>query len=546
MFEFVTERSNLTKMHPSAPSSWFSSPGNSFSEGNWSALRLLNLYRLFLNFVLLVVFFYLGEGASALGERNPILFSFTNISYLSAALLFLLLLHNRWMEFESQVYLQVYIDIIAITVLMHASGGISSGLGMLMVVTIASTALIIADRFALLFAAIGTLAVLGEQLYTHFTYGANQTSYVQAGILGATLFTTATLAMVLARRSRESEALARQRKADLESLAELNEQIIQQMESGLLFVDPDGLIRVANGSARQLLNISPSTQIPNLHDVSRSLEGALKEWLEEPSLDQQPIRDRQLDIEIQPHFLPMGDLGTLIRVEDNSDLKQQLQQLKLASLGRLTASIAHEIRNPLGAISHAAQLLEESDSINEADLRLTRIMVDQSKRMNDIIEDVLQLSRRQKVDPQRINLFETLSKFGKHFCSQQKLQNDVVRITVPEAFHVHIDPNHLHQVIWNLCCNSINHGGRKDIIIDLAADYLSKTASPYLDIRDNGVGIPPEKFEEIFEPFYTSSHEGTGLGLYIARELCELNNARLELRPSDSGYGLSHNIWLAK
>ena len=228
-------------------------------------------------------------------------------------------------------------------------------------------------------------------------------------------------------------------------------------------------------------------------------------------------------------------MGTLIRVEDNSELKGQLQQLKLASLGRLTASIAHEIRNPLGAISHAAQLLEESDSIDENEMRLTRIVIEQSQRMNSIIEDVLQLSRRQKAEPHKIDLLEDLTKFAAHFCSREKLQTDAMHVTVPRRINVYMDPNHLHQVMWNLCSNSIHHGGRDDIVIDLAADFLSRNTNPYLEIRDNGVGIQPEHFEEIFEPFYTSSHDGTGLGLYIARELCELNDARLELRRSDSG-----------
>ncbi|MEM7294678.1 MAG: ATP-binding protein, partial [Pseudomonadota bacterium] len=484
---------------------------------NWTSLRLLNIYRLFLNFILLSTLIVVGSEGTVLGQRSALLFTYSTLTYLASSLLFIGFLHFRWPRFEPQVYLQVYVDIILITVLMHSSGGISSGLGMLLVVTIAGTGLIIMDRFALLFAAIGSLAILAEQLYTQLTYGPDMTSYVQAGILGATLFATALLAMVLARRNRESEALARQRKADLDNLAELNDQIIQQMESGLLFVNSSWQIRVANGAARQLLSIPPSVESPNLWTTSKALATALKDWLESPSLEQQPIIDRQLDIEIQPNFLPLGDMGTLIRIEDNSELKQQLQQLKLASLGRLTASIAHEIRNPLGAISHAAQLLEESDSMDENDQRLTHIVIEQSKRMNAIIEDVLQLSRRQKVEPDKIALLEDLNKFAAHFCIQEKIKPSSMRITVPDELHVYIDPNHLHQVLWNLCSNSVHHGRRGDLVIDLAADFLGRNANPYLEIRDNGAGIPPEKAEDIFEPFFTSSHEGTGLGLYIAR-----------------------------
>ena len=173
--------------------------------------------------------------------------------------------------------------------------------------------------------------------------------------------------------------------------------------------------------------------------------------------------------------------------------------------------------------------------MDDSDRRLTHIVIEQSKRMNDIIEDVLQLSRRQKVEPDEVYLLEHLKKFAAHFCIQEKLKPDAMRITIPEQLKVFADPNHLNQILWNLCSNSARHGGRRDIVIDLAADFLGRNANPYLEIRDNGKGIPPEKQQEIFEPFYTSSNAGTGLGLYIARELCELNGARLDLRPADSG-----------
>lgn len=318
---------------------------------NWAALRLLTLYRLLLNFALLATFYYLGAEGATLGFRNPTLFSLANFSYLAAAALFILCLQLNWPRLETQVYLQVYIDIAAITLLMHASGGLASGLGMMLVVTIAISALTVMNRFAVLFAAIASLTILAEQIYTHLSYGSWQTSYVQAGTLGAALLATATVVMILARSNQEAEELANRQRTDIENLAELNQQIIQQMESGILFVDDQRMIRVANDSARLLLNISLASERTSLDSVSRPLATALDEWLKTPSLEQTPVLDRALDTEIQPYFLPMGKTGTLIRLEDSANLKQQLQQLKLVSLGRLTASIAHEIRNPLGAIA---------------------------------------------------------------------------------------------------------------------------------------------------------------------------------------------------
>lgn len=512
---------------------------NTHNPDDWASLRLLNVYRLFVTFILLATLYYLEPDNSVLGQRNTTLFTATLLSYLALSLIFIACLHARWPRFESQVYLQVYVDIGAITLLMHASGGTSSGLGILMVVAIAGTALITMNRFALLFAALGSLALLGEQFYTHATYGISQTAYLQAGALGATLLVTALLAMVLARRSRRADTVARRRTTERDNLAKLNEQIIQQMASALLFVSPMGKIRISNSSAHQLLNMPRDTESLSLRVVSEPLATALEHWRKDRSQQPQPTFDKKLGIELNMHFLPLGNAGTLIRVEDNFALKQQMLQSSLASLGRLTANIAHEIRNPLGAISHAAQLLEESASISQGDNRLVQIVITQSQRMNKIIEDIMQLSRQQKVTPEKINLHQYLTEFAADFCTQQQLQANAIRITAEATTHAWIDPDHLHQVLWNLCNNSVLHSKSEDLVINLTVKETPNPADHRtdvnLEISDNGVGIPTEKHAEVFEPFYTSSHRGTGLGLYIARELCEFSRAQLSLLPSGNG-----------
>ncbi len=522
---------------PTAP---HRAPATAGGADNWRSLWLLNIYRLFLNFALLAMFF-LGSEPQMLGSHDPQLFGHALFGYLLASLIFALLVQLQRPSFDTQLYLQVYLDIIALVVLMHASGGVDTGLGMLLVVTVAGTGLIRADRFALLFAALGSLAVLGEQLYTQLRPGPEQPDFMQAGLLGATLFATALLALVLARRSHAIEALAEQRAVDLENLAELNERVIQQMDAGLLFIDRTGRIRLANGSARELLGVPPDGPPPGtLTQACAPLAESLQRWQSLPAQQQAarqpgPLSDPRLRVELKPHFTALGDQGTLIHVEDHSFIRQQLQQLKLASIGRLTASIAHEIRNPLGAISHAAQLIDESPDLNFADKRLTGIVLDNCRRMNAIIEDVLQLSRREKVEQSEIELRAWLARFVHEFCATEGAEQQRFSIAAPAELRTHMDPNHLNQVLWNLCSNALRHGGRDNLRILLRAERLPRSGQIALDVLDNGVGISAEQAEEIFEPFVTSSHEGTGLGLFIARELCEFNGAALRLIPSQRG-----------
>jgi two-component system sensor histidine kinase PilS (NtrC family) len=233
----------------------------------------------------------------------------------------------------------------------------------------------------------------------------------------------------------------------------------------------------------------------------------------------------------------------LILLEDSAQLAHKTQQIKLASLGRLTASIAHEIRNPLGAISHAAQLLAESDKLDQGDKRLTEIICNHSKRVNTIIENVLQLSRRSASHPQELALANWLSEFKKEFVQMDGLRSKQLELDIePEDVRIQVDPGHLHQVLTNLCQNAFEHAG-DETAVRLQVRRGDKTAV-WLDVVDNGPGIDAETAEQMFEPFYTTASSGTGLGLYIVRELCEINQARLSYHPVPEG-GSSFRIRFA-
>jgi two-component system sensor histidine kinase PilS (NtrC family) len=500
----------------------------------WRQLAYLNYYRLGLA-VLLTMACLLRKMPSPLGNYDPSLFRLVTAVYFAASLLILISIRLRWPPFSLQSYAHLGLDIIAITLLMHASGGVGSGLGVLLIFAIAGGSLLMEGRTSLLFAALAALAVLAEQAYT-WLHNEPLTSYTQAGLLGAGFFATAILAHTLARRVRESEALAERRGVDLANMAQLTEYVIQRMQTGIVVVDGDFTIRLINESAVNLLGITACTG-KSIHEVSSVLGQQLRDWRHLDIADPGIFRNTDTGSEILPRFARLGrdktSGGTLIFLEDMAALAQQAQQLKLASLGRLTASIAHEVRNPLAAISHASQLLAESPHLDHGDHRLTEIIQGHSERVNEIIENIMQLSRSQRAQPEPFALRPWLERFVAEFQASEGIEPARIRIeTTPEDIYVHADPGQLRQILWNLCHNAFKHGGHSVV---LYAALLPHGNSPFLDVVDDGPGIAPDTAQQIFEPFFTTSPNGTGMGLYVARELCLNNQARLNYLKNPSG-----------
>jgi two-component system sensor histidine kinase PilS (NtrC family) len=210
-------------------------------------------------------------------------------------------------------------------------------------------------------------------------------------------------------------------------------------------------------------------------------------------------------------------------------MAERVQQSKLAALGRLSASIAHEIRNPVGAMSHAGQLLAESPQIGPDERRLTDIIRNNSERVSTIINNVLQLSRREATRFERLTLEDWLEDFVEEFSETMQVPMSRLGVRVDaQNLEVRIDPSHLHQVVWNLCDNALKHApGTNDVAVEIRVGRLIPSGRPYLEVSDRGPGIDPQFVERIFEPFFTGGKGGTGLGLFIARELCQLNRAVL-------------------
>jgi two-component system, NtrC family, sensor histidine kinase PilS len=504
-------------------------------------LHFLNLYRITLAGLLLVLALA-GSAPAVLGSTDPLLFRVVSGVYLLFAVTSSFLIRAGWPRLDVQVRLQVLGDILALTLLMHASGGVTSGIGMLMVVAVAAGSLLMAGRMATLFAAVATLAVLGQHGYAQLLrLEVAPPAYMHAGLLGAAFFATALLAHVLARRVRESEALAVQRGIDLANMAQLNETIIQRMQSGVVVADHEDRVRLMNESAWFLLGMPALGEGEAIGSVSSELAEQLQAWRAAPSVVPRTFRPASGAADVLPRFARLGSGGTsgsLIFLEDTAVMAQQAQQMKLASLGRLTASIAHEIRNPLGAISHAAQLLAESPLVDGGDRRLTEIVLTQSQRINAIVEDVLQLSRRERSQPLTFALRPWLESFVQDLCESEHVDASRIALEIePAGVQVSIDPGHLHHTLTNLCRNALQHGGGagRTARLVLRGGVTRDLPGPFLDVIDNGPGIDPALAEQIFEPFFTTRARGTGLGLYIARELTEYNRASLAYLPVPTG-----------
>ena len=499
----------------------------------WRPLRHLNYYRLVLSMAFLVIF-YKSSWMSFLGSEAPQAFLLTALIMLLSSLVFIGLSLQQKPSFESQVIISNTSDILLITLLAHFSGGLSSSLSILLIINVAATGSFLKDRYSFLFAALASIAIISEQTYSLMQGTSQQTEYTRAGLLGLVFFVSSFLASVLSRRVRLSEQLAIEREEDIINLEILNEDIIQNMRTGIIVVDHDAHIRLANSSAESLLGHIPLSNQPQLKQILPSLDERYHEWLEQPQMHQNPIRQAHGLPDIQPGFRKLNSTNnrsgdTLIFLEDATQLNQRFQQIKLASLGRLTASIAHEIRNPLSAINHAAQLLNESE-LDEADNKLTKIINTQVQRLDTIIDNVLQLSRQKEKTPEVINIVTWLSSFKEEFCNRHEITAEQLEIKInTDKTSILFDSSHLYQVIDNLCSNSINHNDKEKKLIEIQIiyDFDDELKQPYLDIVDNGPGIDAEFIQQIFDPFFTRSSKGTGLGLYISKEIIEINRAKI-------------------
>lgn len=498
----------------------------------WRSLHYFNLYRLTIGGVFVAIFLLFGK-PEPFGTDEPFLFFAFSILYVAFSVLFILTISTRRPRFSLQLSFQILVDIICIVGLMSTSGGISSGLGLLLVVAIASSGLIGRGRLVLFYASLATLAILLENTYRIFLTGGSSREFLQAALLSLGFYATAWLAHMLARHAVASEQLAVERGIDLENLAQVNELVIQDMQDGVIVVDKDGHIRSRNAQADQLLGQPPVAhqEMLPLEKYLPVLAERLRRWQDDPFSSFDPLRVPSTNGQVRARFVPVGagrEQGTVIFIEDLSQLQSQAQQIKLAALGRLTANIAHEIRNPLSAISHATELLQEEPSQSETESKLLRIIFDNTKRLDRLVQEVLQLNRRDRAQLDEIHPAQFLSDFIAEFCQSEQIPVTAFSMEIDSERTLCFDRMHLNQVIWNLCRNAWRHCRRQDGSIRLCVSPAYLENMMQIDVIDDGPGVDAAIQPQLFEPFFTTESKGTGLGLYIAREVCEANSATLD------------------
>ena len=506
-------------------------------DSHWRSLYYFNGYRLVVALLLLTVTAVFGNSLT-FGSMDFELFVYVAAGYVMFSVLCFLLIASR-QHFHVQLGLQVGADILFIVVLMFASGGISSGLGLLLLSGPAAAGLISRGRLTLFYAALASIAILLEQTMQVLFYQAPTTQYVQAGLLSIGYFTTAWVAHTLAKYLVATERLAAQREIDLASMAEVSQLVIQDMQDGVLVVDEHGVIRQYNARAEQMLGV-PRRQAGQmtLHEYSPQLARRLEEWRRNPVAGFDPMSTVVLNDKVSARFMPVGtsrNVGAVIFLEDLSRVQAQARQLKLASLGRLTANIAHEIRNPLSAISHATELLQEEPPASETSTRLLSIIHDNVRRLDRMVHDVLKLNRGDRAHREVFRIGDFLRTFAEQFCQIEKVPQNLIALEMHVHSEVSFDRSHLNQVMWNLCRNALRHCRRQEGSIRIVVNVVGNGGIVKLDVIDDGLGVPPILRSQLFEPFFTTVSTGTGLGIYLAREVCEANDATLDYVETPAG-----------
>jgi two-component system, NtrC family, sensor histidine kinase PilS len=526
-------------------------------ENFWRTLQTFNITRLLIS---LVLFLYTTLNAKkGVGAGEQFIYREMCIIYLAIGILFVSVAVYYRRRFLLQLVAQLSIDIIVISVLYVAAGGGKSGLAILYLFPLAGSAILAPLVLALSFVSAVTLILLTESVLQVLEPTAD-VSVSQAGLYGAAFFIAVFAINRLAARLIKQETLAMQRGRDLQIQEAINHVVIADMRDGILVVGRDSTLLTANPAAEQMLGFTIAhdterfslTGIPYLRPIAEaffawtahSVEKNVNETssstfvvikpVDEPGLQHAMTpwgNHREWLMRLKLRFAVVETNGlaedrTVIFLQDVSEIENQAQQLKLASMGRLTASIAHEVRNPLSAISYAASLLAE-ELVMPAHIRLLNIVGDNVERLNQLIEDILKLSRKAQLYETPLSIEPFCAEIVAEFQERQGLPPGLIDVGDMKGHRVRFDPLHLRQVVVNLLSNAIRYasGGQGSIRIHVVTDAASRLE---LHVHDDGVAITPDVRAHLFEPFYTTSSKGTGLGLYVARELCLNNGAMLD------------------
>jgi two-component system sensor histidine kinase PilS (NtrC family) len=507
-------------------------------ETLWRTLQTFNFTRVAIAIVLLA---YLSINAhTGFWLYGDFLYRQACGVYLALAVLATLATEFRRRRFLLQLSAGIALDLVLITALYVAAGGTKSGLAILYLFPLAGGAVLAPMVLALFFTALAALALLLESAYQLLNF-TSESTISQAGLFGAAFFAAVYVLNRLAARLLKQELLAVEQRMDLRVQQAINQLVIADMGDGVLVLGADTAVLTANPAAERMLGLAGVPQ--EKRRLSRiawlaPIANAYAAWAASGA---EQARNAPAFVMIKPaaewmahlrlRFASVDAAGrsgdrTVVFLQDVSEIENRAQELKLASMGRLTASIAHEVRNPLSAISHANSLLAE-DAVDPVQVRLLNIITDNVSRLNRMIEDILRLSRKAQTGGTPVVPAMLVPEIVEDFRESQALRPGLIHVGAMDERGVLFDPLHLREVIVNLLSNALRYASGRDASIRLfmVSDAGNRRE---LHVQDDGAAITPEVRAHLFEPFYTTSRKGTGLGLYLARELCLNNGATLD------------------
>lgn len=466
--------------------------------------------------------------------RSPELATVVTGSYLVFATT-MLLLSRREAWLVPLVLVGTCVDILVAVLITYALPEATAGIAMMLLFNVAAAALLLPVRLGIGIAMLAAASVLVEFFVTVLGKTASERSVAEVIMFAATYLAVGYLASQIGQRARSSQALAEQRGVEVANLFEINELIIRRMRTGVLVVDAENRIKLANEAASLLIGDGSEGEHDSkgihLPQVAPELARRLQQWRNGWANDEAPLQLSPDQPEIQPRFarLLVGSDLSLVFLDDSSVVSRRAESLTLAALGRFSASLAHEIRNPLAAINYAVQLLEESKSIIDGDRRLLQIIHQQCQRTNGIVESVLGLARRERASPEHVDLNTYVRRFVEDYQQSMSIETDSLEPVIgTKPVSALVDQRHLQQVLTVLVQNALNYGRLPGEPARIRLRVFQVDNKPMIDVLDRGPGIPEAVAVQLFRPFYTTSEHGTGLGLYIARELCRANQASLE------------------
>lgn len=496
-------------------------------------LRLFSLYRV-LEAALLVLVVFGPVGAMVDPIRHDLLAQAVTLTYLFLALVALALV--RRVDLRTLALAGVAGDLFFGLLAMHAVPIAGAGIALMLMFNVGAAALLLPMRLAATVACAAVAGLIGEYVWSWLDQDMAR-SLAEPLMFSIGYVALATLMNVLGRQMRESYELAAMHATENEHLAQVNELIIRRLRTGVLLVDGHGRMRLANEAAVALVGDvgDEASGYRELAVAVPELGRRLAEWRTMGRSDDSPLRIAPDQPDVIPRFarLQAHSDQALVFLDDTSLVSQRAESITLATLGRFSASLAHEIRNPLAAINYAVQLLQESEDIRAADQRLLEIVRQHAQRMNGIVDNVLGLARREPAKPEVIDTVDFVQRFVDEYLTSHPIEGDTITPSSSLAeLAALFDPRQLHQVLTVLVHNALTYGRLPGQPARVTVRVADDNGQPVLDVLDRGPGIPEGIRGRLFKPFFTTSHHGTGLGLYIARELCRANQAGLDYLPT--------------